>query len=342
MVRLQELNDNDCGKDKNPDNCMRLRDMIEGIKKVALIGSGLVGQGWAALFAVNGYDVTLHDLTETKLEEAKKRIKSHIKTLVDAGLAKDQKKAFNRLISTTSLKEALHGADYVQESVYESLDVKCPLYAEMDRLVQEKTVIASSTSGLMMSIISKDMELYPERAIVAHPWNPVHLIPLVELSPGEKTSQETVKTAYKLMEDIGRVPVLLKKEVQGFIANRLSAALWREALDLVDQGVASVEDVDKAIKAGPGIRWAIQGPYLTYHLGGGKGGIEYLMRHIGVKKAKWLETMATWTETPESAIQKAVNGVNDMIGSKSLEELEANRDRYLLALNKLLWRKEPI
>jgi len=109
------------------------------------------------------------------------------------------------------------------------------------------------------------------------------------------------------------VPVVLKKEVLGLIANRLSAVLWREALNLVDQGVASVEDVDKAIRAGPGIRWAIMGPYMTYHLGGGKGGIEYLMRHIGVKKAEWLETMATWTMQPESVIQKAVEGVDDMV-----------------------------
>ena len=143
------------------------------------------------------------------------------------------------------------------------------------------------------------------------------------------------------MEDIHKVPVVLKKEVPGFIANRVSAALWREALDLVDQGVATVEDVDKAIKAGPGIRWAIMGPYLTYHLGGGKGGIEYLMRHIGVSKAEWLKTMAKWNEMPETVIQKAIDGVNDMVGEKPLEELEAWRDRYLLSLNKLLWTKDP-
>jgi len=139
---------------------------------------------------------------------------------------------------------------------------------------------------------------------------------------------------------MGRVPVVLRKEVPGFIANRVSVALWREALDLVDQGVATVEDVDKAIRAGPGIRWAIMGPYMVYHLGGGKGGIEYLMRHIGESKSKWLKTMATWTETPESAVEKAINGVEDMVGDRSLEELEAWRDRYLLALNKLLWGED--
>ena len=311
--------------------------MIEGIKRVACIGSGLVGQGWAALFTVNGYDVVLHDITEEKLEEAKERTVHHINTLVDAGLAEGVDEAVARLSSTTSLEEALDGADFVIESVFESLDVKCPLYAEMDAMAPADVVFASSTSGYMMSDIARDMKHHPERAIVAHPWNPVHLVPLVELSPGEKTNQETVDLAYRVMEDIGRVPVVLKKEVLGLIANRLSAVLWREALNLVDEGVASVEDVDKAIRAGPGIRWAIMGPYMTYHLGGGKGGIEYLMRHIGVKKAEWLETMATWTMQPESVIQKAVEGVDDMVGGTELEELEAKRDEYLIALNKLLW-----
>ncbi len=311
--------------------------MIKGIKRVACIGSGLVGQGWAALFALNGYEVVLQDITEEKLVEAIERTAHHINTLVNAKLAQGLDEAVARLRSTTSLEEALDGADFVVESVFESLEVKCPLFAEMDRIAPANVVLASSTSGFMMSDIAKDMELHPERAIVAHPWNPVHLVPLVELSPGEKTSQGTVDLTYRIMEDIGRVPVVLKKEVLGFIANRLSAVLWREALDLVDQGVASVEEVDKAIRAGPGIRWAIMGPYLTYHLGGGKGGIEYIMRHIGVKKAKWLETAATWTMQPESVVQKAVDGVNDMVGATALEELEAKRDEYLIALNKLLW-----
>ncbi|MBN2334222.1 3-hydroxyacyl-CoA dehydrogenase family protein [Candidatus Bathyarchaeota archaeon] len=317
-----------------------MKTMIEGVNRVACVGSGLVGQGWAALFALHGYEVVMQDLSEEKLREAHGRVSHHIDTLVEAGIGSDAEAAKHRLSTATGLKEAIQGADYVVESVFESLDVKRPLYAEMDMLAPEDVVFASSTSGLMMTDIARDMKHHPERAIVAHPWNPVHLVPLVELSPGEKTSKETTDLVYRVMEDIGRVPVVLKKEVPGFIANRISVALWREALDLVDQGVASVEDVDKAIRAGPGIRWAIMGPYMVYHLGGGKGGIEYLMRHIGESKAKWLKTMATWTETPESVVQKAVDGVNEMVGDRSLEELEAWRDAYLLALNKLLWSKD--
>ena len=314
--------------------------MIDEVEKVACVGSGLVGQSWAALYALNGYDVTLQDVSDEKLSEAVRRISHHIDTLVNAGLGSEPEEAKKRLSTTTSLEKSLDGVDFVTESVYESLDVKCPLFAEMDEIAPEKVILASSTSGFMMSEINRDMKKHPERAIVAHPWNPVHLVPLVELSPSPKTSKETVDIVYKLMEDIGRVPVVLKKEAPGFIGNRISAALWRESLNIVDQGIASVEDVDKAIMAGPGIRWAIMGPYLVYHLGGGKGGIKYLMDHIGVKKQEWLKDMAKWTEFPESVNAKAVKGVYDMVGDTSLEELEAWRDEYLIALNKLIWGKE--
>ena len=314
--------------------------MIEGIRRVACVGSGLIGQGWAALFALNGYEVAMQDLSEEKLAEAVERVRGHVDFLVQAGLGGSAVEAMSRIETTTELSEALGDADFVQESVYESYDVKKPLYGEMDRIAPAEVIFASSTSGLLMTEVQKAMNVHPERGIVAHPWNPAHLVPLVELCPGELTSKETVDRTYALMEDIGKVPVVLKKEAQGFIANRLSAALWREALDLVDKGVASVEDVDKAVKAGPGIRWAIMGPYLTYHLGGGKGGIEYLMRHIGTSKAAWLETMAKWTVTPESVIEKAIEGVEEMVGDRSLEELEGWRDGYLIALYKLLWNQE--
>jgi 3-hydroxypropionate dehydrogenase (NADP+) len=311
--------------------------MIEDVRRVTCVGSGLIGQGWAALYALGGYEVVMQDLTEEILEGALRRVGNHIRFLVETGLGEDAEGATSKISTTTRLEEALEGSDFVQESIYESYDAKKPLYAEMDRLTSAETVLASSTSGLLMSEIQGAMELHPESGVVAHPWNPVHLVPLVEICPGERTSAEAVERTRALMEDIGKIPVVLMKEAPGFIANRLSAALWREALHLVDTGIASVEDVDKAVSAGPGMRWAIMGPYLTYHLGGGKGGIEYLMRHIGVKKAAWLETMAKWTVTPESAVEKAIKGVGEMVGGKTLEELEMWRDGYLVALNKLVW-----
>ncbi len=313
--------------------------MIHEIKRVACVGSGLVGQGWAALFALKGYGVVMHDLTEDVLGRAMSRVGNHVRFLVDSGLDGDADSALGLIETTTDLSEAVGDAGFVIESVYESYDVKKQVFSEMDLAAPEDTILASSTSGLLMTEIQSAVGLHPERCVVAHPWNPVHLVPLVELSPGELTSQRTVERTYALMEDIGKVPIVLRKEVPGFIANRLSAALWREALDLVDRGVASVEDVDKAVRAGPGIRWAFMGPYLTYHLGGGAGGIDYLMRHIGVKKAAWLETMAKWTVTPESAVEKAIKGVQDMVGGKPLDELEAWRDERLAKLLKLLWKR---
>jgi len=299
-----------------------------------------VGQSWAAIFAINGYEVILHDLSDKVLSHAKKRVKNHMDTLINAGIGINVDYKTSGIETTTDLKKALRDADFVQESVFESYNVKKPLYSEMDEIAQEHVIFSSSTSGLLMTEIQMDMKLHPERSIVAHPWNPAHLVPLVEICPGIKTSKSTIDRTCQLMEDINKVPIVLKKEIEGFIANRLSAALWREALDLVDKGVATVEDVDTAIKAGPGMRWAIMGPYLTYHLGGGKGGIEYLMRHIGVRKADWLETMAKWTVTPESAITKAINGVNDMVGQNTTEELERWRDEHLISLYNLLWVKK--
>ncbi len=307
------------------------------IERVACVGSGLVGQGWAALFALNGYDTMLEDLTQEKLDEALARVEAHMRYLVEAGLGKDVESALGRIKTTKNIAEAVKNADYVQESVFESYDVKKAVYAEIDEVAPAEAIIASSTSGMLMTEIQKACQRHPERCIVAHPWNPAHLVPLVELSPGELTSEETTRRTYALMESIGKVPVVLRKEVPGFIANRLSVALWREALDLVDKGVASVEDVDKAVRAGPGIRWAIMGPYLTYHLGGGSGGIEYLMRHIGGSKSEWMKTMASWTVTPESAVEKAIEGVSDMVGGKTLTELERWRDERLVELLRLLW-----
>ena len=313
---------------------------MSGVDRIACVGAGLVGQGWAAIFALRGYTVILEDLNEEKLDEAVARVETHVRFLTEAGLGEDADAAMGRVETTTSLAEAVADADHVQESAFESYAVKKAVFAEMDAVAPGDAVLASSTSGLLMTEIQKAARRHPERCIVAHPWNPSHLVPLVELSPGELTSEETTRRTIALMESIGKMPVVLRKEVPGFIANRLSVALWREALNLVDRGVASVEDVDKAVRAGPGIRWAIMGPYLTYHLGGGRGGIEYLLRHIGGSKASWLETMASWTEMPESAMEKAVEGVAgmEMVRERSMEELERWRDERLVQLLKLLWQ----
>lgn len=310
------------------------------VERVACVGSGLVGQGWATLFALHDYSVILEDVSEEIVENARMRVEKQMLFLQDSGLARDYKAALKRIETSTDLRETVESSDFVQESVFESYEAKKKIFSEMDEAAPPDTILASSTSGLMMSEIQKAVKHHPERCIVAHPWNPSYLVPLVELCPGNQTSKETVEKTYEVMKSIGKVPIVLRNEVPGFIANRLSVALWREALDLVDKGVATVEDVDKAVRAGPGLRWAIMGPYLTYHLGGGAGGLEYLMKHIGPAKSEWLRTMAKWTETPESAVDKAVKGVQEMgiVREKSFEELERWRDERLAELLKILRR----
>lgn len=315
---------------------------IHNIRRVACVGASLVGQGWAALFAINGYSVVLEDLTEEKLEKAKTRVKNHIQFLVDAELGRDADAALKRIEVTTSLEDAVAEADYVQESVFERYDVKKTVFGKMDKAAPESTILASSTSGLLMTRIQESAKKKPGRCIVAHPYNPAHIVPLVEVAPGKLTSMETTRRTCEIMKSLGKIPVVLRKEVPGFIANRLSVALWREALDLVDKGVASVEDVDMAVKAGPGMRWAIMGPFLTYHLGGGYKGIEYFLSHIDTSKAAWLETLAKWTVTPKSAVRKTVKGVQEMVGNRSIEDLEKWRDRQLATLLKLYWRRRAL
>jgi len=239
---------------------------------------------------------------------------------------------------TTDLKEAVEKADYVQESVPERYNLKREIFRRIDSLTQPQTIIASSTSSLRMTVIQEAAEK-PERCIVAHPWNPPHLMPLVEIIPGERTSPETVKETRNFMTAIGKVAVIQKKETVGSIGNRLAAALWREAISLVDEGVADLEDVDRAVSAGPGLRWAIIGPHLSYHLGGGKGGIEHFLDHLGpAMESRW-KSLAKWTALPPSAKKKIVDGIKNhsMLREKPVEDLIRWRDNKLVELLKILY-----
>jgi 3-hydroxyacyl-CoA dehydrogenase len=177
----------------------------------------------------------------------------------------------------------------------------------------------------------------PERCIIAHPFNPPHLMPLVEVVPGKQTSERTAKKVCDFFIRLGKVPVLLKKEVPGYIANRLSAALWREAIDLVSNDVATVEDVDKALSAGPGLRSALMGPHMTYHLGGEKGGIEYFVDHLGPAFESWWRFMNTWTSIPHSSVKKVIDGVRHEMGTNTLEDMVRWRDDKLIELLRIIY-----
>ena len=298
-----------------------------GIRRVACVGAGLVGHGWATLFAVKGMSVNLQDFREEILAEALTKIESNVDFLAGKSVIRrgEAEVALRRIRTTTSLSEAVKDADYVQESVFESIEVKKQVFGEMDAEAPPEAILASSSSALLISEI-QEATTKPERCLITHPFNPPHLIPLVELVPGNKTSPQVIKATYEFMLKLGKVPVVLKKEVPGYIANRLSRRLYEEAVDLVDEGVATVEDVDRALSAGPGIRWAIMGPHLTYHLGGGPGGIEH-----------WFDTFGQ--SFRPSAAKKVIEGVKEMeiVKRKSMEELVRWRDEKLVELLKIIY-----
>ena len=235
--------------------------------------------------------------------------------------------------TTTSLQEAVENVDYVQESVYESYQVKRLVFRSMDRFAPEHATLASSSSGLLMSKIQTALE-GRKRCLTVHPFNPVHLIPLVELVPGRWTSRETIDSTYDFMSAVGKVPIKVRKELLGHVANRLAAALWREAIDLLLQGAASAEEIDRACRFGPGIRWAVQGPFLTYHSGGGEGGIQYFMDHLTPSFESWWKSMAAWKQLPRGAKRKVIQSVREMsqVKNSSFERLNKERDAQLVTL----------
>lgn len=310
--------------------------MLNTIQNVACVGSGLIGQGWATLFAAAGYGVTMQDLSDDKLKSAAEQVHLNLKLLEDNGriLKETATAAYQRIRTTLSLAEAVKDADYILESVPDNYPAKKTVFKEMDALAPCDTVLASSSSGLLMSEIQTALTR-PERCILAHPFLPVHLIPLVEVVGGEQTVPETVEITCRLMEKIGKTPVRLKKEVSGYIVNRLQAAVLREAIDLVATGVASAQEVDRAFCSGMGMRDPFIGPLLRAHLAG--NGIESFLEHYAESyRLRW-ESMAAWNTVSSQVRDTLVNSVNDMpiVRDKSLEEIKNWRDKMLIKILQL-------
>lgn len=306
-------------------------------KTVACLGAGTIGSSWATFYAARGLAVGLYDVDPEAGSHGRGRACGNLDRMVEMELLSpaeaDDAKA--RIQQFDKLEEVLAGADLVQESVREDYDSKSDLFREVEPMITPETVIASSSSGLLMTRMQSVLE-HPERSLIAHPFNPPHLVPLVELVPGEKTDPAVLEVAKAFFQELGKVPVVLKKEVPGHIANRLAAALWRESIDLVASGVASVEDVDNALRAGPGLRWALMGQHLIYHLGGGEGGYRYMIDHIGKSFDALWETMPTWTEIPEAAKEQIISGIEESVGDHSIQDLAEERDRNLARILKAL------
>lgn len=312
------------------------------IKKVACVGSGVIGYSWALYFSLKKLEVTLYDITEEALELARKRIDVSLDTLLKNGVvSKDEKKEIqNRIIYTLSIEEAVRDAKLIVESAPESYDVKKEIVKEMEKYTSSDTIIVSSTSGLLITEIAKDAK-HPERFIGAHPYNPPHLIPLVEITKGDKTSEEVVEVAKEFYTSIGKEPVVLQKEALGFICNRLQMALYREVCDLVMRGVCTIEDADKAVTFGPGLRWGIMGPSLVFQLGGGEYGIAGALKHMGPSANMWLADMADFKKLPDEFAGIAQAGVNEELKNRTPEtgnddaSLASYRDKMLIELLKL-------
>lgn len=307
------------------------------IHKVACVGAGLIGQGWATLFSSKGFEVILQDVNETILEKSLRGVRSNLMFLEENSFLKrgEADAALKRIEMSTLMSEAVCHADYVQESVLDNYDIKKQVFKEMDVAAPDHAILASSSSGLLMTEIQK-ATMRPQRCVLVHPILPVYLLPLVEIVGGEQTSRETVMVAYDFMKRLGKIPALLKREVPGYIVNRLQAALLREAIDLVDKGVASPEDVDKAFCMGIGLRDPIMGPFLRIHLAG--NGVERFIENYSESYRNRWETMETWTSIPPSAAKKIIRGVKEMevVRTKTLEEIKNWRDRMLVKLLKTL------
>ncbi len=294
--------------------------------KIAVVGTGVIGASWAAQFLAYGHDVVATDPAPGAEERLRADVAAHWPVLEPvAGASPD------RLTFTADPAAAAAEADFVQENGPEREDVKHALYAALDEAARPDVVLASSSSGMLPTVIARGCPRHPERVVIGHPFNPPHLIPLVEVVPGEKTDEETVERALAFYTAVGKKPIRLRQELPGHVANRLQAALWQEAYSLVERGVATVADIDTAISHGPGLRWAVIGPFLTQHLSGGPGGIAHNLEHLGPPIEAWWRDLGQVTITPE-LIAKLAAGVDDELAGVDPAELIARRDAVLTAL----------
>ncbi|MCZ8218557.1 MAG: 3-hydroxyacyl-CoA dehydrogenase NAD-binding domain-containing protein [Acidovorax sp.] len=302
--------------------------MDQTVKRVAVVATGVIGASWAAYFLARGLDVDAWDPSPGAQERLRTAVAAHWEALSRQGLADGAHR--DRLRWHDRLEGALAQADFVQESGPERLDFKVDLFHRMDAAAPAHAILASSTSGLAVTDIQQAC-MQPERVVLGHPFNPPHLIPLVEVGGGRRTAPEAVAQAMAFYAHVGKRPIHVRREIKGHIANRLQAALWREAFHLVNEGVASVSDIDTAIAQGPGLRWALMGPFMNLHLSGGDGGIEHLLAHLGGPIEDWWRDLGA--PSMDAALRHRVTeGVAQALGTRQAGELARARDALLIDL----------
>src|ERR1700748_3249341 len=302
------------------------------IRHIAIIGTGVIGASWTALFLAKGLQVVATDVAPNAETALRKFVETAWPALKRLGLSPGASQA--NLKFAAALAQAVDGVDLVQENGPERIEFKQKLYGQLDELLAPDVIIASSSSGLTMSEIQKGAASHPERCVIAHPFNPPHLVPLVEIVGGAKTSEATIRRATAFYASIGGRTVRLNKEMPGHVANRLQAALAREVYYLVAEGIVSAADVDTALCWGPGLRWGIMGNMMLNHLGGGPGGIEHFFQQFAGPMTAWWKVLGQPVLTPEVQ-KKLIDSVRSEVGSRSINELAAERDEVLLAVIEL-------
>ena len=301
------------------------------IRRVAIIGTGVIGASWAAQYLARGFDVVATDPAPNAETNLRKYVADAWPALTTIGLSPGASQ--DRLRFTPSMKEALSQADFVQENGPERPEFKIKLFADMDAATPPDSLIASSSSGITMSVMQSKCA-HPERCVVGHPFNPPHIIPLVEVVGGTKTSREAIEQAMSFYAAIGKKAIHLRKELTGHVANRLQAALYREVAYLIQEGVLSVADADDAVSWGPGLRWGVMGPSLQWHVGGGAGGIKHFMEHLMDPLGGMMKTLGNPEITP--ALKKTIaDGVLKEAANRSVEQLANQENELLLGLLRL-------
>jgi carnitine 3-dehydrogenase len=301
------------------------------VQRIAIVGTGVIGASWAAYYLARGFDVVATDPGPQAETNLRKYVDDAWPLLTQVGLSKGASR--DRLTFTPDMSRALAQADWVQENAPERPDFKIKLFAQMDEMTPPTSILASSSSGITMVVIQSGCKR-PERCVIGHPFNPPHVVPLVEVVGGAKTSEATIERAMAFYASIGKKPVRLYKALPGHVANRFQAALYKEVLYLVQQGVLSVADADVAVCYGPGIRWGVMGPSLQWHVGGGQGGIQHFMEHLMDPLAGMMKTLGTPEITPQLK-QTVVDAVLKEAGGRSVEQLAHEENAILTGLLKL-------
>jgi carnitine 3-dehydrogenase len=301
------------------------------VQRIAIVGTGVIGASWAAYYLARGFDVVATDPGPQADTNLRNYVDDAWPLLTQVGLSKGASR--DRLTFTPDMSRALAQADWVQENAPERPDFKIKLFAQMDEMTPPTSILASSSSGITMDVIQSGCKR-PERCVIGHPFNPPHVVPLVEVVGGAKTSEATIERAMAFYASIGKKPVRLYKALPGHVANRFQAALYKEVLYLVQQGVLSVADADVAVCYGPGIRWGVMGPSLQWHVGGGQGGIQHFMEHLMDPLAGMMKTLGTPEITPQLK-QTVVDAVLKEAGGRSVEQLAHEENAILTGLLKL-------